>query len=255
ITITGVSDNQYSNQPVTPVITITDANPNPSANVITLDGAAITSGTSVSAEGPHTLRVTATDLAGNTATRQIIFTLDFTPPVVTVSGVAEGDASDFFVITFSATDINLATVGATLDGSPFTSGTRVDAIAAHTLVVTATDRAGNTTTVTRHFTVVDMRPRFFFAACAFGNLSIDEIARVDAFSPGVSSVATHGNLLMDNNSTVTGDAVAGGGATFQNSASLAGTIYRAGALSISGGATVGGDRLVSPAPRPCECGY
>ncbi|HKD42278.1 MAG TPA: CARDB domain-containing protein, partial [Myxococcaceae bacterium] len=212
ITVSGVVDGALINHAVTPIFSATDLTD--VSIVATLDGQPFLSGTRVAGpEGLHTLAVTATDTAGNVANATVRFTFDFTPPVVTVTGVAEGDTSDFFVITFSATDLHLDTVLARLDGNPFASGTRVDAIAAHTLVVTATDRAGNTTTVTRHFTVVDMRPRFFYAACAFGNLSIDSIARVDAFSSGVGSVATHGNLLMDNNTTVTGDAVAGGSAT------------------------------------------
>jgi hypothetical protein len=80
ITIAGVTNGEVSNGPVTPVITVTDAYPKPSATVITLDGQPFVSGTTITAMGDHTLDVTATDLAGNTSSVSITFDVRGAPP-------------------------------------------------------------------------------------------------------------------------------------------------------------------------------
>lgn len=79
-----------------------------------------------------------------------------TPPVITVTGVTAGGSYTAPVsITFSATDplIGPLSATATLDGSPYTSGSPVSAPGAHTLIVTATDSRGNTSITTINFTV------------------------------------------------------------------------------------------------------
>jgi hypothetical protein len=99
----------------------------------TLDGAAFSSGSTVSAEGNHTLVVT--DAAGNSST--VHFTIDQTAPVVT--GVIDsGSYNADKTISF-----NEGT--ATLDNAAFSSGSTVSAEGNHTLVVT--DAAGNSTTI------------------------------------------------------------------------------------------------------------
>ncbi|MFC3802566.1 beta strand repeat-containing protein [Cohnella sp. GCM10012308] len=131
--VTGVSDSGLYN--VDQTITF-------NKGTATLDGSPFTSGSTVSAEGPHTLIVT--DTAGNTTT--VNFTIDKTAPVV--MGVADsGQYNVNKTITF-----NEGT--ATLDGSPFTSGSTVSAEGPHTLVVT--DGAGNTSTI--HFTIDKTAP-------------------------------------------------------------------------------------------------
>ncbi|WP_020384954.1 ThuA domain-containing protein [Kribbella catacumbae] len=95
---------------------------------------------------------------------------EVTPPSITVGGITDGASygdSASVRPTFSATDdeSGVDTVTAKLDGRALTSGTAVDLsllpLGAHTLVVTATDKAGNTATATRSFTtttsVADVR--------------------------------------------------------------------------------------------------
>jgi hypothetical protein len=107
-----------------------------------------------STEGPYTVQVVAIDLAGNSSSATEHTTIDHTPPAITISGVTDGEVTSATVMpVFSATDANLATVSATLDGQPFASGAAVDAEGAHTLMVTAPDLAGNTSTATEHFTI------------------------------------------------------------------------------------------------------
>ncbi len=79
---------------------------------------------------------------------------DVVPPVVVISGVTDGVTyNSAMTPTFSATDINLQSVSALLDGVPFSSGTAVSAEGVHTLVVTAVDTAGNSTVENVSFTI------------------------------------------------------------------------------------------------------
>ena len=161
LTVTAPADGSYVRGPVMISFSITDANPGATASA-TLDGAAFTSGGSVNVEGAHTLVVTGADAAGNPAasvTRS--FTIDNTPPVLTVTAPASGSfVRGPVTITFSATDnFPPATVTATLDGVGFISGGQINTEGAHTLVVNAVDRAGNPApTVTRAFTIDNTAP-------------------------------------------------------------------------------------------------
>ena len=84
---------------------------------------------------------------------------ELTPPAITLSGVAEsyGDSKSVTPV-FAATDTEsgVASVTATLDGKPVTSGKAIDLaplpLGAHQLVVTAKDKALNTATKTVSFT-------------------------------------------------------------------------------------------------------
>ncbi|MHB8878506.1 MAG: Ig-like domain-containing protein, partial [Myxococcaceae bacterium] len=150
IAISGVADGQIGNTPVTPAYSATDVHL--AGTTATLGSANVASGTVVSAEGQYTLTVTATDTAGNSATEVVSFTIDLTPPAVSISGVAEGDLKNQPVIPlFSAADPHLLSSSATLDGANFATGTMVFAEGVHVLVATAADKAGNSASATVHF--------------------------------------------------------------------------------------------------------
>ena len=59
---------------------------------------------------------------------------------------------------------------ALLDGAPFTSGSVVGAEGGHTLTATATDAAGNTASLTRHFTIDKTPPQFVSVQPTDGSL-------------------------------------------------------------------------------------
>lgn len=112
------------------------------------------------AQGTYTnIVVTADDGQGGTTTATYTgtITVDKTNPVITISGVANGATYQNSVTpTFSATDSGgsgLASVTATLDGAAYTSGTAITASGSHTLVVTATDNAGNQAQQTVTFSI------------------------------------------------------------------------------------------------------
>ncbi len=170
ISLTGVKEGDLTNKPVTPVFGATDAHLG--QVTATLDGAAFASGTTVSAEGDHVLVVTANDTAGNSSSQTVHFTIDVTPPAISISGVAEGDLKNAAVTpVFSATDLHLTSSGATLDGAPFASGTAVSTEGDHILVVSAADGAGNKSSQTAHFTVDVTPPAISLSGVNEGDLT------------------------------------------------------------------------------------
>lgn len=78
ITIAGIADGQLSNQPLVAMVTVTDEHP--ASTEVLLDGSVYAPGSPINAEGTHTLRVRATDGAGNQSSRELRFTIDLTPP-------------------------------------------------------------------------------------------------------------------------------------------------------------------------------
>src|SRR6185369_16977072 len=111
--------------------------------------------------GPHTITVTATDAAGNSATCTTTFTvMDNTPPMVacpaasTANAGANCQAAVPNVLSGVSVSDDCSAAGAiTLSQSPAT-GTMVG-VGPHTITVTATDAAGNSASCTTTFTVTD----------------------------------------------------------------------------------------------------
>lgn len=81
---------------------------------------------------------------------------DETPPVITVEGVADGQAyNDSVIPVVKAVDeeSGVKSLAVTADGLQWTEGTAVGQKGPHTLVATATDNEDNTATVTVQFTI------------------------------------------------------------------------------------------------------
>ncbi len=152
ISITGVADGAFRNSSVTIAFGASDANG--ASATASLDGASFASGAIVAAEGPHTLTVTATDVAGNTSVRALRFELDFTAPGITISGVTNGASGSSFTPVISFSDATALTTSIRLDGALFASGTTVTAAGTHVLTVLAQDAAGNLSSRTITFVVV-----------------------------------------------------------------------------------------------------
>ncbi|WP_141004408.1 hypothetical protein [Nocardioides humi] len=106
----------------------------------------------ISAEGLTTIAITATDTAGNTATRSYGVGIDRTAPTATSNFVGGVPRNDNRTIDYSCTDPGdppgaIVSCTATHDGAPFASGTRIDTsrTGRHVVVITAADRVGHTT--------------------------------------------------------------------------------------------------------------
>ncbi len=114
------------------------------------------------AEGVHTFRVQATSSIGNHAVQSLSFTVDVTPPTLSITFGPAGTTGDSTPLFQFAAEAD-ATVACSLDQGtpafgPCASTTAFAAIApladgAYTFRVRATDRAGNETVATRAFTV------------------------------------------------------------------------------------------------------
>ncbi|NTX62946.1 Ig-like domain repeat protein [Myxococcus sp. CA051A] len=124
------------------------------------------------ADGEHTLAVRAVDAAGNrdASPATHTWTVDTEAPAVAITFPAQGAVLDTATVTYSGTaeagsTVTVVADGITLDsfvagssgvwtlpgGSPLADGT-------HTVSVTATDAAGNTSTVVTHTFNVDAQP-------------------------------------------------------------------------------------------------
>lgn len=129
-----------------------------------LDGSAVTNGQSIVltslTNGEHKLTVNAVDKAGNTSTAFVTFKFDSVGPVITITSP---EAKTYLhpikiPMTFSASDdpAGVGTTTAKLDGVTVTNGQVVDLYTLrlgipHTLVVTAVDTLGNSSTASVKF--------------------------------------------------------------------------------------------------------
>jgi len=115
-------------------------------------------------QGHHVVSVTATDEAGNTATTTSSFTVDATPPTISITTPDDNEILDTNMVTASGTasdDTSVSSVTWSVDGGPVeTASGMADwsfstklSNGHHLMQVNATDAAGNTATATRVFTV------------------------------------------------------------------------------------------------------
>ncbi|MBI4979470.1 MAG: LamG domain-containing protein [Spirochaetes bacterium] len=142
IIVAGVSNSGYYRAGVRPQVTVTDEYL--TAAVITLDGTAYEPLAPVIKDGIHTLAVYGKDRAGNESRSNIVFTVDGTAPVISITGVSNGGVYSTGVIPLiKATDAALVETIHVLDGMLFTTGTKITASGSHALAVFAIDSAGN----------------------------------------------------------------------------------------------------------------
>jgi len=144
--------------------------PTPPAATVTGTAAWDTTGV---ADGGHTLRATATDRAGNSATVARTVLVDNTPPDATITGGPSGTLTDTSAtFTFTGTDNLTAAVNLVfawrLDSAAFSAFAPATTVTftglaegAHTFEVKARDQAGNepATPATRNFTVAPIHLR------------------------------------------------------------------------------------------------
>ena len=119
-------------------------------------------------EGSRTVEIRAVDADGNGFEKlstdanpiNIGFSVDITPPAVTVSSPSEGETvTPGFVPSIQGTDANAITWTNYLDGNPYMADTPIVTAGSHTLTVTATDACGNLSPqITRQFTVRETTP-------------------------------------------------------------------------------------------------
>ncbi|MFJ6165263.1 ThuA domain-containing protein [Micromonospora orduensis] len=165
-TFAPANDAGWHNGTIPVVLTSTDAGSGVKTVEWSLDGGAWTPYTTpveVTGDGQHELLYRSTDKAGNAETlKSAILKIDGTKPTLLVSGIADGqlygDSQDVRV-SWQAVDptSGIASVVGQLDGRAYASGTLQAMyelpLGLHELTVTATDKAGNTTTSNVRFFV------------------------------------------------------------------------------------------------------
>ena len=152
IAITGVpAEDPPVNVPVIPAISVVDATA--VETTITVDGAAYTPGTPIDGDGLHVLRVIATDAAGNVAESEARFTIDRTPPLVTVTQPPPGTQTPQIAILVAGVTepgaqvrVTVGTIQRETVADPKGGFSIADvplALGSNTVTAAARDRAGN----------------------------------------------------------------------------------------------------------------
>ncbi|MFH1128922.1 MAG: hypothetical protein V1699_05900 [Candidatus Omnitrophota bacterium] len=114
----------------------------------------------------------AFDLAGNQASTYVTLNIDKTKPAISITSPQENKEyfhTQAIPLTYATSDAlsQIASTSLTLDSLPITSLSRIQPkVGTHTLVITATDKAGNQEILNRHFTVklkakITIKPEVF----------------------------------------------------------------------------------------------
>ncbi len=148
--IDGVKDGEIYGHPVTPKVT-----PGPGSTIkkLTLNGSAFKSGTEIAQSGSYKLEVLVQNAKGASVTGVLSFTLLLEAPVIAVTGVEDGGYYLEPVTPQAATQDATDTISATLNGENYTLGTPIEGPGEYSLIVTATNIAGKSSTVIIDFEI------------------------------------------------------------------------------------------------------
>lgn len=124
---------------------------------------------SIPSEGVHTLNIYAEDSAGNSTTFSAVYRLDTVAPTANATGSSASWQNSVPTITLTATDATSTVATSTyawdggssvsfVNGADITSTLSALADGTHSLVVTVTDVAGNTTTFTGTYKIDRVAP-------------------------------------------------------------------------------------------------
>lgn len=149
-------------------------------------------------DGPHSVRVEATDAAGNVGVAQVSFSIDATAPPVSITSPAPGTTPDHTPLLLYA--VGDGSVVVKVDGVAVSkaSGSSLDALAngSHTVTVEATDAAGNVGKASVTFTVAYTPLAVATTSLPFGTVGTSYSRTVAATGgvPGYVWSVTSGNL-------------------------------------------------------------
>ncbi|MDO8428551.1 MAG: Ig-like domain repeat protein [Candidatus Diapherotrites archaeon] len=163
IEVSGVSDNEFYNSNITPVILVTELNLE--IQLFTLNDLEFVSGTEVSAENEYDLNVTVIDKAGNRADQIVSFTIDKTAPFAQIVNPLENSfVHEIVSIQTFASDLYLDTQTLFLDGTEVSSNNSFEwntldySDGEHSIDWVVIDQAGNSTTSSVLVTVDNTLP-------------------------------------------------------------------------------------------------
>jgi lactocepin len=198
LSLTGVEDGKLYNADVTPAVQ-TEAGATVKAS---LDGNAYDF-KSVTAEGKHVLEITSTDKAGNQSSVKVSFEIDKTAPVFTVNNVENGATYLDKVTPSISVNDNTAAVSLLLDGKAYDGAVAIASEGDHVITGTATDKAGNRSSIEIKFTV-------------------KQSVKTDKNSDGSVNVSVRKPLDKDGSNVVTSDATNSASFAFENADAIKG---------------------------------
>ena len=113
----------------------------------------------LSDDGDYLINAIARDKANNLSRKHLAFTIDQTAPEIQVTGIQDGAAySENISYSIAVADDRLDTVVVKLNGIDVPSNGLIDEDGEHSLVITASDTAGNSATVTLEFLIDTLAP-------------------------------------------------------------------------------------------------
>ncbi|HKN07035.1 MAG TPA: Ig-like domain-containing protein [Thermoplasmata archaeon] len=155
-------------------------------------------------EGSNVITAIATDSAGNTAAASVTVTLDTVAPPLTLSSPGSAYSNSTFVVVSGSTE---AGANVTVDGTAVTvsgSGTFATILSLsqgpHTIVVVATDAAGNQATVSVQITVDTTPPTLAITSPATGTTVSSSTVLVTGTAEVGSTVVVNGYAVSLNSS-------------------------------------------------------
>ncbi|MCK9417800.1 MAG: hypothetical protein M0R70_00295 [Nitrospirae bacterium] len=148
-------------------------------------------------DGTHTVRVEATDAAGNAGSAQVSITVDTTPPIVTIASPIAGTTNNRNpMLMYTASE---GTVVVKVDGSIVYKvfGDALDSLSdgTHTVRVEATDAAGNAGSAQVSITVDTTSPIVTIASPIVGVTDINRLPLEYAASEGTVVVKVDGAIV------------------------------------------------------------
>lgn len=152
IEIKGVKEGGIYNQSITPEIVVNDG-----VFEAKLNGNPYVPGTQIESEGNYLLEVHAEGSQGDISGQAVNFTIDKTPPVISIGGVKESGlykTSVTPVINTNEGDLSIL-----LNGSTYTPGTPIIQDGSYNLSVEAVDRAGNKSSQNLSFKIDTLGPK------------------------------------------------------------------------------------------------
>jgi RHS repeat-associated protein len=186
-------------RPITPQITLGDAGS--FSSEILLDGSPYESGTQIAAEGAHRLEIAATDAVGNSASREIDFTLDFAAPSFgqispAAGAVLAGATVTLQVEATGAASVKIGSQQGSASGNVWSIGPLSLTEGSQELVIEAFDAAGNRAE-RRHALIRDtIAPNLQIVSPAQNAVLTASPATIagTAFDPRLASVRVNGEL-------------------------------------------------------------
>jgi RHS repeat-associated protein len=199
----------YFNSDVVPVVACTD-NLTHCTPKLVLDGNEVKNNDPITAEGAHTLTVSGTDEAGNTTTLDpVAFTIDKTPPAVTVTSHTDGQiVTQPQAVIAGGTDdavtinVNGVAAGIDFDAKTYKTPSALPLLEGENIIaVTGIDRAGNPGTKSIRLILDTRNPSLVVASPAAGACITDNdlVVSGSVTDPNINSVAvTVGSNTVSN---------------------------------------------------------